>query len=94
MFATSSQQESCTTGAWAAYDPELQVLLLDTEGMLGQGRENVRTRLLLKILAVSDIVIYRTRAERLHNDLFYFLGDASTAFNKHFQVCCRDPTLP
>ena len=33
---------------------------------------------------MSDIVIYRTRAERLHNDLFYFLGDASKAYNKHF----------
>ena len=26
------------------------------------------------------------RAERLHNDMFYFLGDAATAYNKHFQV--------
>jgi len=31
------------------------------------------------------VVIYRTRAERLHNDLFYFLGDASKAYNKHFK---------
>ncbi len=31
----------------------------------------------VKVLAVSDVVVYRTRAERLHNDLFYFLGDAS-----------------
>ena len=46
--------------------------------------ENRRTRLLLKVLAVSDIVIYRTRAERLHNDLFTFLGDASEAYWKYF----------
>lgn len=87
MFATSSQQTSCTSGVWAAFDPSLQALVLDTEGMLGTSdNENIRTRLLLKVLAVSDIVIYRTRAERLHNDLFYFLGDASKAYNSHFQV--------
>ena len=86
VFSTSNQQESCTTGVWASYDPELQVLLLDTEGMLGRvDNENLRTRMLLKVLAVSDIVIYRTRAERLHNDMFYFLGDASRAYDKHFK---------
>ena len=105
VFSTSSQQESCTTGVWASYDPELQVLILDTEGMLGRvDNENLRTRMLLKVLAVSDIVIYRytqrlsavheydlilicrTRAERLHNDMFYFLGDASKAYDKHFKT--------
>ena len=53
--------------------------------MLGVSQnENRRTRLLLKVLAISDIVIYRTRAERLHNDLFTFLGDASEAYWKYF----------
>lgn len=47
--------------------------------------ENERTRLLLKVLAVSDIVIYRTRSERLHRDLFTFLGAASRAYSNHFQ---------
>ena len=60
VFSTSSLQESCTTGAWASYDPDLQVVLIDTEGMLGAAEnENMRTRLLLKVLAVSDVVIYR-----------------------------------
>jgi len=87
VFSTSNQQESCTTGVWASYDPELQLLVLDTEGMLGRvDNENIRTRMLLKVLAVSDIVIYRTRAERLHNDMFYFLGDASKAYVKHFKM--------
>ena len=104
VFSTSNQQESCTTGVWASYDPDLGVIILDTEGMLGSGdNENVRTRMLLKVLAVSDIVIYRcethfhsaiifhnlcfrTRAERLHNDMFYFLGDASKAYVKHFKM--------
>lgn len=40
---------------------------------------------MLKVLAVSDIVIYRTRAERLHEDLFTFLGSASRAYTQHFQ---------
>ncbi|XP_042911990.1 zinc finger FYVE domain-containing protein 1 isoform X5 [Parasteatoda tepidariorum] len=39
---------------------------------------------LLQVLAISDVVIYRTRAERLHNDMFSFLGDASSAYTKHF----------
>jgi len=87
VFPTSSQQTSCTSGVWAAFEPSLQALVLDTEGMLGTSHnENVRTRLLLKVLAVSDVVIYRSRAERLHNDMFYFLGDAATAYNKHFQA--------
>jgi len=86
VFTTSNLQESCTSGVWASYDPNLQVVVLDTEGMLGLAdNENIRTRLLLKVLAVSDIVIYRTKAERLHNDLFYFLGDASKAYSKHFK---------
>ena len=46
--------------------------------------ENHRTRQLLKVLAISDVVIYKSRAERLHTDLFYFMGDASKAYNEHF----------
>ena len=37
-----------------------------------------------QVLAVSDIVVYRTRAERLHNDMFQFLSNASGAYLKHF----------
>ena len=51
-----------------------------------QVNENLRMRQLLKVLAVSDVVIYKTRAERLHSDLFYFLGDASKAYNEHFSA--------
>lgn len=85
VFRTSSHQSSCTIGIWAAYSPEHNAVFLDTEGMLGISQnENRRSRLLLKVLAISDIVIYRTRAERLHNDLFTFLGDASEAYWKYF----------
>ena len=45
---------------------------------------NRRTRLLLKILALSDVALYRTRAERLHNDMFVFLKDASNVYCEHF----------
>ncbi|KAG8448744.1 hypothetical protein GDO86_015710, partial [Hymenochirus boettgeri] len=85
MFRTSPSQDSCTVGVWAAYDPKLSLVLLDTEGLLGAtDKHNQRMRLLLKVLAVSDIVIYRTRAERLHNYMFQFLGDASIAYLKYF----------
>ncbi|XP_072546828.1 zinc finger FYVE domain-containing protein 1 [Salminus brasiliensis] len=85
VFATSPSPTSCTIGVWCAYDEHLGLVVLDTEGLLGAStQQNQRMRLLLKVLAVSDIVVYRTRAERLHNDLFQFLGSASAAYLKHF----------
>ncbi|GCC34801.1 hypothetical protein chiPu_0013278, partial [Chiloscyllium punctatum] len=85
VFRTSDTQDSCTVGVWAAYEPSLGLVLLDTEGLLGAtSKQDRRRRLLLKVLAVSDLVVYRTRAERLHNDLFRFLGNASRAYLRHF----------
>lgn len=85
VFDTSPSQKSCTVGVWAAYDRKHKAIILDTEGLLGVSENaNQRMRLLLKILAISDIVIYRTRAERLHSDMFTFLGDASEAYMKYF----------
>lgn len=85
VFKTSPTQDSCTVGVWAAMDPAHSVVVIDTEGLLGAGaNQGQRTRLLLKVLAISDIVIYRTHADRLHDDLFKFLGDASEAYLKHF----------
>ncbi|KAG7240303.1 hypothetical protein INR49_027114, partial [Caranx melampygus] len=85
VFKTSPTQESCTVGVWAAMDPVHCVVVIDTEGLLGAGaNQGQRTRLLLKVLAISDVVIYRTHADRLHDDLFKFLGDASDAYLKHF----------
>ena len=85
MFPISPCQSSCTIGIWAAYSLKYNTIFVDSEGLLGVSKnENRRTRLLLKVLAISDVVIYRTRAERLHNDLFTFLGDASDAYWKYF----------
>ena len=85
VFKTSAHQASCTVGVWASYDLMNKSVVIDTEGLLGvTSNQNQRTRLLLKLLAISDVVIYRTRAERLHNDMFYFLSDASKAYSKHF----------
>ncbi|XP_043285149.1 zinc finger FYVE domain-containing protein 1-like isoform X2 [Venturia canescens] len=90
VFPTSNEQSSCTLGVWAAFDPSLRVICLDTEGLLGVTvHENERTRLLLKVLAISDIVVYRTRSERLHRDLFTFLGAASRAYTHHFQAALQ-----
>ncbi len=87
VFDTSATQLSCTVGVWAAFDPVHNVVMLDTEGLLGvTANQNQRTRLLLKVLAVSDVVIYRTQADRLHNDMFQFLGDASKAYRRHFST--------
>jgi zinc finger FYVE domain-containing protein 1 len=85
IFTTSQKQETCTMGVWCAFDPITNSLIFDTEGLLGTtSNENKRLRLLLKVLAISDVIIYRTRAERLHNDLFKFLSDASVAYLKYF----------
>lgn len=90
VFRTSNEQSSCTLGVWAAFDPTLKVICLDTEGLLGiTAHENQRMRLLLKVLAVSDIVVYRTRSERLHRDLFTFIGAASRAYSHHFQTALQ-----
>lgn len=35
VFQTSNDQISCTLGVWAAFDPVLSVICLDTEGLLG-----------------------------------------------------------
>lgn len=85
VFQTSSSQESCTIGVWAAYDEKRRVITLDTEGLSGVSANcQRRTRLLLKVLTISDIVIYRTRSERLEDNLFTFLGDASRVYVQHF----------
>lgn len=85
IFKTSTSQISCTMGVWAMFNQKYNVLFLDTEGLLGiSKREQQRTRLLLKVLAISDIIIYRTRAERLQRDMFTFLGGASKAYKAHF----------
>ncbi|XP_043522178.1 zinc finger FYVE domain-containing protein 1-like isoform X2 [Frieseomelitta varia] len=90
VFETSNDQGSCTLGVWAALDPVLNVICLDTEGLLGiTSHENERTRLLLKVLAVSDVVVYRTQSEKLNRDLFTFLGTASRAYSHHFQAALQ-----
>lgn len=50
VFYTSKSPSSCTVGVWAAYDPTLSLVVLDTEGLLGAAvKQNQRMRLLLKV---------------------------------------------
>lgn len=35
IFQTSNEQDCCTLGVWAAFDPILNVICLDTEGLQG-----------------------------------------------------------
>ena len=87
VFKTSTAQDSCTAGAWAALDVNNSTLIVDTEGLLGiSTASSERTRLLLKVLAISDVVIYRTRAERLHQDMFSFLNDSAKAYSQYFRT--------
>ena len=51
VFYTSKSPSSCTVGVWAAYDPTLSLIALDTEGLLGAAsNQNQRMRLLLKVI--------------------------------------------
>lgn len=85
VFKTSAEQTSCTMGIWASFHRPNNVLCLDTEGLLGETvNENRQMRMLLKVLAISDIIIYRTRSERLRTDMYKFLATASKAFTKYF----------
>lgn len=85
IFCTSEAQVSCTIGIWAAYDDKNHLLVLDSEGLLSTANDShQRKRLLMKILAISDVIVYRTRAERLHLDMFNFIDHASEAYLKHF----------
>lgn len=40
IFKTSNEQSSCTLGVWAAFDPTLNIICLDTEGLLGKCHSN------------------------------------------------------
>uniref|UniRef100_T1PND9 FYVE zinc finger protein n=1 Tax=Musca domestica TaxID=7370 RepID=T1PND9_MUSDO len=94
VFKTSPEQNSCTLGVYAAMQNEIGVLCLDTEGLLStSSKSNQRMRMLLKILAISDIVIYRTRSERLHSDMYEFLGTASKAFCLHFSQALQSLSI-
>ena len=99
-FSTSASSEgSCTLGVWAAFEPRTQTLVLDTEGMLGVNysgkelaNENRRTRQLLKVLAISDVVIYKTRyftitfspILHMYNRYFYLCPDANVSIQTCF----------
>lgn len=88
IFKMSSEQTSCTLGIMGSYQPffyNQPVLCIDTEGLQGVTQnENQQHRMLMKVLAISDVIIYRTRAERLNTDLYKFLASASKIYLKHF----------
>lgn len=55
VFFTSKSPSSCTVGVWAAYEPQLGLIALDTEGLLGAAsNQNQRMRLLLKVVLVDS----------------------------------------
>lgn len=87
MFATSADQDTCTVGVWAAFDSSTSTVCIDTEGLLGvTSNQYRRTRLLLKVLAISDIIIYRTCAIRLHTDLYQVGLKLNMIWSLHFSV--------
>ncbi|XP_018648886.1 putative zinc finger protein [Schistosoma mansoni] len=87
VFVTSPSQATCTIGIWAAYLPKEGYLLIDTEGLLGASpNPNRQRRLLLKVFALADVVIYRTMSDRLHSDMFTFLAGCKRCFFRTFSV--------
>lgn len=62
VFYTSKSPSSCTVGVWAAYDPNLSLIALDTEGLLGAATsQNQRMRLLLKVVLAGRWAVERDR---------------------------------
>jgi len=87
VFRTSSSVgDSCTSGVYAAYEPNLGILALDTEGMLAASQEIYSMRLLLKVLALSDMAIYVARSNRMNSVMIDFLAEASRQYLEHFAV--------
>jgi zinc finger FYVE domain-containing protein 1 len=88
VFKTSASQNSCTMGVSINYQKFFynhEILCIDTEGLQGVTQnENQQHRMLMKVLAISDIIIYRTRAERLSIEMYKFLATASKTYLKHF----------
>lgn len=64
VFKTSNDQNSCTLGVWAALDPVLNVICLDTEGLLGIIVCHVRCGenyfIILPIICVQVLPLTRT----------------------------------
>lgn len=57
VFLTSKSPSSCTVGVWAAYEPNLSLIALDTEGLLGAAsNQNQRMRLLLKVTSSGHLL--------------------------------------
>lgn len=96
IFKMSSEQNSCTMGVNCYYQKffyKHEVLCIDTEGLQGVTQnENQQHRMLMKVLAISDIIIYRTRAERLNIDMYKFLATASKTYLKHFSPMLHSAT--
>ena len=63
-------------------------MCIDTEGLLGvSSNSNRRTRLLLKILAISDVIIYRTSADRIHTDMFQVVVNSYLTISLSTDTC-------
>lgn len=57
IFHTSQAQAACTIGVWAAYNKNLNIVTIDTEGLLGfTANANQRTRLLLKVNSSFNVL--------------------------------------
>jgi zinc finger FYVE domain-containing protein 1 len=94
VFKMSSEQKSCTLGVWLAYQPyfyNTPLLCIDTEGLQAVAQnENQQYRMLVKVLAIADIIIYRTRSERINSEMYKFLATASKIYQKHLSPILRD----
>lgn len=88
VFKMSNEQVSCTMGIDCYYQKFFYnhpIFCIDTEGLSAVTQnENQQHRMLMKVLAMSDIIIYRTRSERLSVEMYKFLATASLTYQKHF----------
>ncbi|BFZ06936.1 hypothetical protein BsWGS_09976 [Bradybaena similaris] len=82
VFKTSTS----TTGVCCSTDKLHKLIVLDTKGLLDSASHEIgNNQLLLKVLAVSDVVICHTRDEHLPGDIGLCLNDISKAYLQHFK---------
>lgn len=86
IIKTSISHSATTAGISCSLSKDHRVLALDAGGLqCSLASENHLTCHLLKVLAVSDIVIYCMKAEHQHKDLPGFLTNATKDYLKHFR---------
>ncbi|XP_043264468.1 zinc finger FYVE domain-containing protein 1-like isoform X4 [Colletes gigas] len=96
VFKTSNKQNSCTIGVWAAFDPLLNVICLDTEDDLESAENILKTQfnqMKLETEAFSSIKYVGVQATNSTTDYRQFLTTIKNEINNTSVRSARHPRL-